>query len=157
MRQLFEKYTNNSFVISQLSRNILINLRKYDCKEPRQAFLRKLNVRNKHAVYFFIWHSFSSSSENYSETENSVREAERSEQNLTRKIAGRFIPWPKRVLKNCHLPWNRWCWVGWRDAEVARMNFHRDTFDLYLYRIPIFECRPIAHRRRPLPPPITYS
>lgn len=37
------------------------------------------------------------------------------------------------------------------------MNFHRNTFDLYLYRIPIFECRPIVQRRRPLSHPVTYS
>ena len=37
------------------------------------------------------------------------------------------------------------------------MNFHRNTFDLYLYRIPIFECRPIVQSRRPLSHPVTYS
>lgn len=40
MKQLFEKYTNNSFDISQLSKSILINLRNYDCKEPRRAFIK---------------------------------------------------------------------------------------------------------------------
>lgn len=39
-----------------------------------------------------------------------------------------------------------------KNSQRAWMNFHRDTFDLYtayLYRIPIFECRP--GRTRPLP------